>query len=243
MNKNIKVIGTKNTDIGNNVTIRIAVKDYFPDYNSGIEYYEVGLEAYNDLCQYKELMSSLVSENDEDAVKIDIKRFYPHLCKKETIVYVTREMLESQIDHINCRKRILIRLKDLQKNYRDCPDFMEVSNAIGMTLAKYRNEDICEEERLRKKSDGKGFEEEARGEINGMFQEDNTKKIDLFITVKNLFKPYGEVLTRRAIMYLCDEQTPTKIARHEGISVHTAWESVNKIKNIVKNAGREYFDI
>ena len=36
MNKNVKVIGTKETGVKNNVTIRIAVKDYFPDYISGI---------------------------------------------------------------------------------------------------------------------------------------------------------------------------------------------------------------
>lgn len=243
MNKNVKVIGTKEAGVRNNVTVRIAVRDYFPDYNSGIEYFDVGLEAYNDLCQYKALMTSLVSENDEDAVKIDVKKFYPHLCNKKTTVFITKEMLESQIDHINCRKRVLIRLKDLQKNYRDCPDFMEVSNEICMTLARYRNEDNCEEERLKKKTDGKGFEEEARGEINGMYQEDNTKKIDLLITVENLFKPYGEILTRRAIMYLCYDQTPTKIARHEGISVCGAWKSIDRIKEIVKSAGKEYFGI
>lgn len=241
MNKNVKVIGTKENGSKSGVTIRIAVKDYFPENNSDTEYFDVGLEAYNDLCQYKELMASLVGENDEGAVKMDVRRFYPHLCKKETWVYVTPEMYESQLDHINCRRTVLVKLCDLMEDYRDCPDFIEVSNEICMQLAKYRNEDIYEKEKLRRKRDGKGFDEAARGEMNGMYQEDNTKKIDLLITVRELFKPYGEILTNRAVMYLCYAQTPTMIARHEGISVHSAWESVKKIKSIVKSAGREYF--
>ncbi|MBE6869908.1 MAG: hypothetical protein E7494_14335 [Ruminococcus albus] len=241
MDKNVKVIGANETDSKNSVTIRITVKDYFPDDNSGVEFFEVGPETYNDLCRYKELMASLVGENDADAVKIDIRRFYPHLCRKEKWVYVTHEMYESQLDHVNCRKTVLIKPHDLMEDYRDCPEYMEVSNEICMELAKYRNEDIYEKEKMRRKRDGKGFEEVARGEINGMYQEDNTRKIDLHITVRELFTPFGEILTNRAVMYLCYAQTPTMIARHDGISVHSAWESVEKIKSIVKNAGKEYF--
>ena len=242
MNKNVKVIGNKENGSKSSVTIRIAVKEYFPEDISGVEYFDVGLEAYNDLCRYKELMSSLVSESD-DAVKMDIRRFYPHLCKKETWVYVTPETYVSQLDHVNSRKTVLVKLCDLMEDYRDCPGFMEVSNKICMQLAKYRSEDNYEKEKQRKKRDGKGFEEVARGEMNGMYQEDNTRKIELLITVRELFKPYGEILTNRAVMYLCYAQTPTMIAKHEGISTHSAWESVEKIKSIVKNAGREYFGL
>ena len=228
MNKYVKAINTKKESYEGKGTVRINIKDYFPNDKSGIMFFDVSLEAYNDLCQYKELMDSVVNESNDEAVRIDVRRFYPHLCKKEKWIYITEEMLENQIDHINSRKQVLIKIKDLQKEYKDCPVFMEVSNEICMQLAVYRSEDADEDNKYRRRCDGKGFDEVSRGEINGMYQQDNTKNIDLLLTVKYLFMPYGEILTKRAIMYLCYAQTPTKIARCENISVHAAWESVEK---------------
>ena len=229
---------------GNNNTVRIKVKEFFPDDNSGIDFLDVSREAYYDLCEYKLLIGSCTKEkNAESDVKVNIKKLYPHLCKKKTIVYVTREMYESQIDHVKCRKKVLIKVKDMQKDYRNCPVFMEVKNDLCMTLAVYRNEDNVEDENYENRCDGFGFDENIRGEMYGMYTEDNTKKIDQYLTVKRLFERYGEILCRRAIKYLVYDQNATQIARSENVSPKSVWESLDKIRNIVRNVGKEYFGL
>ena len=243
MNNNIMGINVK-AAAATGETVRIRIKDYFPDDNSGIESFDVSRETYYDLCEYKMLMDACTKEKtDENDVRIDVKKLYPHLCSKKTKVFVTREMYESQIDHVKCRKTVLIKVKDMQKDYRDCPVFMEVTNALCMTLAVYRNEDSVEDDNYKNRCDGLGFDESIRGEMDGLYTEDNTKKIDLYLTVKRTFEPYGEKLCRRAIKYLVYDQNATQIAMSENKSPKTIWASVKRIKKIVKETGKEYFGI
>lgn len=242
MNNNIKDTNVKAAVTGE--TVRIRVGDYFHDDNSGIEYFDVSREAYYDLCEYKVLMSVCTKhKTDENDVRIDIKKLYPHLCSKKTKVFVTREMYESQIDHVKNRKNVLIKVKDMQKDYRDCPVFMEVTNALCMTLAAYRNEDNAEDKNYNNRCDGMGFDENIRGEMDNIYTEDNTEKIERALTVKRVFEQYGEILCRRAIKYLIYDQNATQIARSENVSPKSVWESVNKIKIIVRSYGKEHFGL
>ncbi|MBQ8964966.1 hypothetical protein [Ruminococcus sp.] len=242
---NNTIMGTNaNVKTADSKTVRIAVKDYFPDDNSSVEFFNVSREAYHDLCEYKLLMGACTKEkNGENDVKIDIKKLYPHLCKKSTKVYVTREMYESQTDHVKNRKTVLIKVKDMQKDYIGCPVFMEVTNEICMTLAAFRNEDNAEDKNYTNRCDGLGFDENIRGEMNGIYTNDNTEKIDRYLTVKKAFEQYGEILCRRAIKYLVYGQNTTQIARSEDVSPKSVWESVNKIKAIVRSYGKEYFGL
>ena len=131
----------------------------------------------------------------------------------------------------------------MQKNYRDCPVFMEVKNELCMTLALYRNEDMAEDRNYNNRCDGMGFDEEIRGEMFGMYTSDNTEKIERYLTVKKVFEQYGEILCRRAIKYLIYDQNAAQIARSENVSPKSVWESVNKIKTIVRNYEKEYFGL
>ena len=243
MNKNIKDTNVR-VKAASSETVRIRIKDYFPNDNSDIEFFDIGRETYYDLCEYKVLMENCTKEKTcENDVRIDIKKLYPHLCNKKTNVYVTREMYESQTDHVKNRKTVLIKVKDMQKNYRDCPVFMEVKNELCMTLALYRNEDMAEDRNYNNRCDGMGFDEEIRGEMFGMYTNDNTEKIERYLTVKKVFEQYGEILCRRAIKYLIYDQNAAQIARSENVSPKSVWESVNKIKTIVRSYGKEYFGL
>lgn len=237
MNKNI------NVQEANNGKVTVRIKDYFPDDKSGIELFEVSMGAYEDLCEYKCLISSVMPKDTENTVEIDVRDFYPHLCKKQTKVSIYEDMYLRQLRHIKSRKFVLAKLNDLQPNYVNVPNFMEIKNELCMELSAYRKEDNEANRKYKRRYDGIGFDEVTRGEIDGLFSSDNTTKIELFITIKNLFEPYGEILCRRAVLYIIFQQSVTQIARIEGVSPKSTWESINKVRKIVRSVGKEYFGL
>ena len=96
MDKNIKSV--------NKDKVIIRIKDFFPDDRSGIELLEVSPGVYEDLCEYKHLMGSVMPKDTKNTVEIDVRDLYPHLCKKQTKVCVYEDMYVRTCSHRICAR-------------------------------------------------------------------------------------------------------------------------------------------
>ena len=233
----------KNTNAkGNNDTIKIRVRDYFPKDSSGIEYLDISTAAYQDLCEYKRLLAGCEKKSIPGTVIIKIRDLYPHLCKDERKkICIDGQLYTQQLEHTINRETVLIRISDFYPGNRCEDKFMEITESMLRTLELYRKKDKNEKERLEDNTDGYGFDENTRGEIDGIYAPVSSREYEIEQAIRELFAPYGAIILRRAIMYFVKCYTINQIAEVDGVSNEAARKSVRKLEEIVHNAGAEYF--
>lgn len=238
------------------VTVR--TKDFYPYLCSSKEYSELERSTYVRLLRFMITTDHTKRADDPFCkptalVKIRIRDFFPDYGTGEEYneipVEIFMELLRfigatgDKADKIKRKNTIRIKVSDFYPDNCCEAEHCEVSVAVYEQLIKDRYEDEAIRIDNLRHFEGYEFNELEIGERNGIYTDSSEKTIYYAILLRDLFKPYGEMMYRRAYMYFIEGCSVKGIAAAENISERAVRKYLNKIKPIVKNAGTEYFGI
>lgn len=230
-NENTKV-NVKETENG---TVMIKMSDFYPSYCGEQEFCEVSREFYEEF--YAEKKQTPVS------VTVTLKELYPHLyhkIKQDTIT-LPKKFYDELMAYRKENGTVAIWLDDYYPRNHSAKEYVLVSKEVYLQLNRAKNKEEYVRTRNRKMYVPFGYEEIDCSEIYGIYTESNVKNIDLALTIRNLFMPYGQDYSEIAVRYFIDGESPTSIAENMKKSRAVVWKALRKIKDIVKDVGYSYF--
>jgi hypothetical protein len=219
-----------------NGTVIIRMSDYYPDYTGEQEFCEVSKALYEEFYAEKK------EQHKKDTVTVSVKEIYPHLyhkIKQENFTF-TRRFYE-ELEYRKIHDDVAIWINDYYPNNDSEKKYLLVSKEVYLQLIRNRNKEEYEKQKIRKNHVPFAYDDAVCGEMYAIFTDSHERNIDLELTLRNLFMPYGENYCDVAVRYFIDGESPTSIAANVNKSRAVVWKMLRKIKAVVKDVGYSYF--
>ena len=214
-------------------TVLIKMADYYPNYRGEQDYCEISRQLFEEFYAQKN------KEEANGVISLKLKEIYPHMDNGDRLITIEKSLYDEIIEHRKHTHTVTIRVKDIYPDDTSEYEYVEISDRVYKEILKSKRKEHALEVQDSRNRTAFQFDENIGG--TSIFTDSSEKDINFQLLIDKLFSAQGEELRKVALLYFIDGYSPVQIAKILKKNKPNVWKAIRVSKQIVKNAGVEYF--